>query len=782
MPFHVRFFCAVALALSAVCILSSNGAGAQNVERKRQSKQADSNGNSEFSPDQSELPAEAPEGATLLFDGNGVNLFTSMSGGDIDWQIDAGELVSGRGQGRSNHLVSKLHFRDADIHVEFKLPDSGSGNSGIYIHGNYELQIINSYGKKETTQGDMGAVYGFAPPLVNASRPSGEWQVYDIRYRAPRRDADGEITQEGSITAWLNGHKIQDGTRVGEPRSKYHPYRYGTTDYLQTIWKQQKRNSVGPVFLQDHDNPVRFRNVWVRPLDEFAALHAPDPKSETTKRPNVLLIMADDLGFSDLGCYGGEIKTPNLDRLAEHGLRFTQFCNTARCWPTRAALLTGYYAQQVRRDSLPGLARGNRPEWARLLPDMLRPQGYRSYHSGKWHIDGMPLEMGFDRSYYLKDQGRFFNPKVHHEDDKKLPPVKPDSGYYGTTAIADHAIRALKDHQQKHSDRPFFHYLAFTAPHFPLHALPEDIARYNGVYDRGWNEIRAARFERIRKLGLVNGKLSDVEREVGPPYHFPEALKILGPGEVNRPLPWSDLTDEQKKFQATKMAIHAAMIDRMDQEIGRVLDQLKAMDAFDDTLIFFLSDNGASAEIMVRTDGHDPSVPPGSAKSYLCLGPGWSTACNTPFRRHKTWVHQGGISTPLIAHWPSGIKARGDLRRNPGHVIDIVPTILELAGAQPFEEWNDKPVPAAPGKSLVPVFGKDHTVSHKELWWSHEGHRALRKGDWKLVAAKGDPWELYDLSKDPTETNNVAAKHGDVVRSLEERWTTQADGFVKSFK
>ena len=266
------------------------------------------------------------------------------------------------------------------------------------------------------------------------------------------------------------------------------------------------------------------------------------------ERPNVLLIMADDLGFSDLGCYGGEIETPNLDGLAAGGLRFTQFYNTARCWPTRAALLTGYYAQQVRRDTLPGLRRGNRPAWARLLPDMLEPLGYRSYHSGKWHIDGMPLETGFHRSYYLRDQGRFFNPKIHFEDDVKLPEVKPNSGFYGTTAIADHAIRCLKDHAENHADKPFFHYLAFTAPHFPLHALPEDIARYRDRYRTGWDVIRAEHWQRIKQLGIVDAELSAVEREVGPPYHFPDALEILGDGEVNRPLPWNNLTKQQREF------------------------------------------------------------------------------------------------------------------------------------------------------------------------------------------------------------------------------------------
>ncbi len=500
------------------------------------------------------------------------------------------------------------------------------------------------------------------------------------------------------------------------------------------------------------------------------------------ERPNVLLILVDDLGYSDVGCYGGEIRTPQLDQLAKNGLRFTQFYNTARCWPTRGALLTGYYAQQIRRDNLEGIpsgGRGKRPVWARLLPDMLRPLGYRSYHSGKWHIDGMPLAQGFDRSYYLRDQGRFFNPKVHHEDDQKLPAVAPDSGYYATTAIADHAVRTLKEHAQSHSEKPFFHYLAFTAPHFPLHALPEDIERYRETYRAGWDRIRAERWQRQQEMALVEAELSAVEREVGPPYHFPKALKILGDGEVNRPVPWDELSDAQRVFQADKMAVHAAMIDRIDREIGRVLEQLRAMQALDNTLIFFLSDNGASAEIMVRDDGHDPQAAPGSAATYLCLGPGWSTSSNTPFRRHKTWVHEGGISTPLIVHWPNGIAARGELRRNPGHVIDIVPTILEVAGGKRFESYDGVEVPSPPGKSLAPVFRKEGSVAHDDLWWSHEGNRAIRVGDWKLVKAKGDDWELFDLSRDRTEQRNLAAQMPENVRELSQRWQRREDEFRK---
>lgn len=496
------------------------------------------------------------------------------------------------------------------------------------------------------------------------------------------------------------------------------------------------------------------------------------------EKPNVLLILADDLGYSDLGCYGGEIETPNLDSIAKSGLQFTQFYNTARCWPTRGALLTGFYAQQIRRDHIPGIPSGGgnrstRPDWAVLLPEMLKPVGYRSYHTGKWHIDGMPLETGFDHSYYLRDQGRFFNPTKHWKDDEPLPPVPKGTDYYATTALADHAIEVLSEHQEKYSEQPFFHYLAFAAPHFPLHALPEDIAIYRDRYRAGWEEIRAKRWERVQSLGLLEGELSAVERELGPPYHFPDDLKILGDGEVNLPVPWESLTDEQKEFQADKMAIHAAMIHRMDIEIGRVFDQIRKMDEWDNTLVIFLSDNGASAEIMVRDDGHDPEAPRGSAASYLCLGPGWSTSCNTPFRRHKTWTHEGGTSTPLVMAWPDGIPARGELRRQAGHVIDIVPTVLELAG-HCFPEES----PTSPGKSLVPILKSNAELNRDSIWWFHDGHKAIRMGDWKAVAPEGQPWELYDIAKDRDESQDLSAKFPDKLKTLVADWDRQLEEFT----
>jgi arylsulfatase len=502
-------------------------------------------------------------------------------------------------------------------------------------------------------------------------------------------------------------------------------------------------------------------------------------------KPNVVIILADDMGYSDAGCYGGEIKTPNLDKLAAGGLRFTQFYNTARCWPSRAAILTGYYAQEVGRDALPGLgggSNGKRPKWAKLLPAMLKPLGYRSYHSGKWHVDGPVLASGFDHSYALYDHNHNFNPKQHDLDDTPLPAVKPDSGFYTTTAIAEHAMEMLSEHKTQHGNAPFFLYLAFTCPHFPVQAEPEDIAIYKDRYVDGWDALRSERYARMTKMGLVNCPLSKLDPETIPSWNLAEAKleERIGPGEIGHALPWEHLTPEQKQFQPIKMSIHAAMVHRMDIEIGRVVERLKLLGDLDNTVVFFLSDNGASAEQMIRGDGHDKDAAPGSAKTFLCIGPGWSSAANTPFRLHKSWVHEGGISTPLIVNWPTGIKARGELRENPGHVVDLVPTILELAGQK--KPKHPKGAPSAPGKSLVPVFAKDGSVKHDNFWWFHEGNRAIRVGDWKLVADHEKPWELYDLRNDRSESTDLAVKYPDKVKSMEKEWQRQMDLYARQVR
>ena len=538
-----------------------------------------------------------------------------------------------------------------------------------------------------------------------------------------------------------------------------------------------------------------MKKLTIAMLVLIAALTA----CSTGKPPNFLVIVADDMGYADAGSYGGEIETPNLDALASGGLRFTQFYNTSRCWPTRASLLTGYYAQQVRRDEMPGVdggtfgGRGERPAWARLVSDRLRDAGYRSYHSGKWHVDGDPLDNGFDHSYRAGNPAGFFHIRGHDRDGVRMPEIHAEQGRYQTILTADHAIELLSEHASKYPDRPFFQYLAFHAPHFPLHALPEDIAKYSSRYLDGWDRLREERFARQRELGLGNSPLSLLDEDVGPPYAFPDAIDQLGAGEVNRPVPWDSLTEVQQEFQARKMAIHAAMIHRMDLEIGRVLEQIRSMGEFENTVVFFMSDNGASAEIMVRGDGHDPDAPPGSAGTYLCLGPGFSSAANTPFRLHKTWVHEGGIATPLIVHWPAGIRARNELRTSVGHVIDIAPTLLDLAG---LDVAADPGAPPFAGVSLAATFGRDDAPLHEAVWFYHQGNRALRKGHWKIlhtvetrddgwaqVAARenarpGD-WELYDLSADRAEQNNLAAEQPEIVRELAGLWDQWRDRFER---
>jgi arylsulfatase A-like enzyme len=496
-------------------------------------------------------------------------------------------------------------------------------------------------------------------------------------------------------------------------------------------------------------------------------------------RPNFVILLADDLGFSDIGCYGGEIATPTLDSLAAGGLRYTQFHNCARCTPTRGALLTGYYPQQVRLDDFPDAKKrkGPRQSWARLLPEYLRPLGYRSYHSGKWHVDGVALENGFDHSYQLGDFDRNFYPAKHTLDGKDLPQVKPGSDFYATTAIVDQGIDFLKEHSEKYSDQPFFAYLAFQVPHFPLQAPASDISRYKDRYKKGWDATRNARWQRINDTLHLPGELSALETQIGPPYFYDGTEAALGPNEVWHEMPWNELAEGQKEFQTAKMSVHAAMVDRLDQEIGRVVHQLRKMAVLDNTVILFLSDNGASAELMVRGDGHDPTAPIGSAKSYVCLGPGWASASNAPFRRHKTWVHEGGTATPLIVHWPQGISARGELRTQAvSHVIDLVPTLLEVAGEK-LPEAGD--APSRPGTSLAPTFAQDVSINHPFLWWLHEGNRAIRVENMKLVAARDEPWELFDLSVDRAENVNLASKLPEQVRQFEAKWLAAAKQFQR---
>ncbi len=490
--------------------------------------------------------------------------------------------------------------------------------------------------------------------------------------------------------------------------------------------------------------------------------------AESTNRPNILIILADDMGFSDLGCYGGEIETPNIDALAENGLRFSQFYNTARCWPTRAALMTGRYQHQVGMamnfgEKAPRAYTGIIPQAARMIPELLRPRGYRCYHVGKWHLNSRgrmhnetwPLARGYDHSYFMFRQDNFFNPKMLFDDQTKIVrPGNDDVDYYVTTAFTNQAIRRLKEHSQQHSDKPFFMYLAHTAPHFPLHALAEDVARFRGKYRRGWDEIRKQRLARQKALGLLNCDLSPQD---------PVALK------------WDTLSETEKDEWDARMATHAAMIYRIDVGVGRIVDQLKQMNVMDNTLIFVLSDNGASAEYIVRGDGHQPGAAPGSRESYRCLEVSWSNASNTPFKEHKMWTYEGGISTPLIAHWPAGIKKPNRQTEHVGHVIDLLPTILDVADAEYPRTYQNNPTLSPTGLSFANLFINEKQKQHEFLFWEHTGNLALRSGDWKIVASEGQPWELYNLKQDRSELHNLASEKPKLMLDLVYRWQKYAD-------
>jgi arylsulfatase A-like enzyme len=512
--------------------------------------------------------------------------------------------------------------------------------------------------------------------------------------------------------------------------------------------------------------------------------------SKLPEKPNIVFILADDMGYSDPGCFGSELlKTPNIDALAEGGLRFTSFYNTGRCWPTRTSLLSGYYPHQVLSDPMPGVdyspstVKAVNQTW---LPSILREHGYRTYHSGKWHIvkhrpEYIQLshsEVGFDHSYRTED-GRHLRPRHLWEDGQEIPLPGPGETYEASTAIVEHAIRYLKNHKVQNGDAPFFEYIAFIAPHFPLQALQEDIDRYRDKYLMGWDEIRRLRMENRKELGFEVYELHALEPERFAPWNLsPEELVAqIDPAETGRALPWTELTRDQQEFQATKMAIHAAMVSRMDQEIGRFISALKELGYFDNTIIFFCSDNGASTEMMNRADKHTMGATAGSADTYLCLGPGWSSAANTPFRLHKTWVHEGGIATPLVVHWPEGIKKTHEFRNMPSHIIDIAPTLIELAGGDP-QELNG--AARAPGISLVPFLNRDMVAPRTPIFFHHENKKALRDGNWKITTIEKDgPWELYDLGVDRGETHDLAGEQPEKLRELVAIWEAQRNEIVE---
>lgn len=516
---------------------------------------------------------------------------------------------------------------------------------------------------------------------------------------------------------------------------------------------------------------------------------------QTTNRTNFVVILSDDMGISDLGCYGGEIQTPNLDALARNGLRFSQFYNTARCCPTRASLLTGLYPHQagvghmMDKKPLPGY-QGNLNESCRTIAQMLRPTGYRNYAVGKWHVTkhaapngpkhNWPLQRGFDRFYgTIHGAGSFYDPSSLTRDNTAISAYadseyRPDIYYY-TDAITDHATRFIQDHSRDHSDKPFFLYVAYTAAHWPMHALPEDIARYKGKYDVGYEPIRQARHAKAIEMGMI-------------PADLPLPAGI---GQWDK--------TEDKAWEAACMEVYAAMVDRMDQGIGKIVDELKRQNLLDSTLICYMQDNGGCAEGMGRSGNKEhpniarpdsPTLPvmdpsgfaksgsvpaqtrdgypvrmgkkafPGPADTYVAYGESWANVSNTPLREYKHWVHEGGISSPLIAHWPAGIPSTGSWSHQPTHLIDIAATLLDIS-----KSTYPKEATPLEGRSLLPAF-HGNAIEREAIYWEHEGNRAVRQGDWKLVAKHNKDWELYDISKDRIEANDLATKYPEKVKEL----------------
>jgi arylsulfatase A-like enzyme len=535
---------------------------------------------------------------------------------------------------------------------------------------------------------------------------------------------------------------------------------------------------------------------------------------QSADKPNIILIMGDDMGFSDIGCYGSEIKTPNLDALADKGLRFTQFYNASRCCPTRAALMTGVYQHQAgvglmvggRKKDMPGY-QGELSHNVVTIAEALKANGYGTYMSGKWHLTAQtrhngdksnwPMQRGYDRYYgTITGAGSFFDPATLCRDNTYITPVndpvyKPKVYYY-TDAISDNAVMFLKEHHEKTPKKPAFLYVAYTTAHWPMHALPEDIAKYKGKYDGGFEPTRQKRLEKMKVLGLVkkDTKLS------------PQSDK------------WED--NKNKEWDSRNMEVYAAMIDNMDQGIGRIVAELKRQGTFDNTLIMYLQDNGGCAEgygrypakkaypeykplgkdefqkkiwpPMQTRDGRPVKVGPdimaGPANSFCGYGRGWANVSNTPFREYKHYAHEGGISTPFIVSWPKGVKKsmNGDLVTDPCHIIDVLATSIDISNTDYPKTFAEKAIIPKEGISFAPAFQGNQLKRDDGLYWEHHLNGGIRYGDWKLVRKgvswgkeqKVFEWELYNISEDRIEMNNIAKKHPEKVKELEAKWQAWA--------
>ena len=527
------------------------------------------------------------------------------------------------------------------------------------------------------------------------------------------------------------------------------------------------------------------------------------------KKPNVIVILTDDIGYSDVGCFGSEIKTPNIDRLAQNGLSFTHFYNTGRCSPTRASLLTGLYPHQA---GMGHLSTENYKELgyvddlsktAVTLAEVFKQAGYATYMTGKWHIaknlkkegdkSNWPCQRGFERYFgTLNGSGSYYDPGTLISNNTFITPGKD---FYYTNAISDTTVKFIKEHK---TNKPFFFYVAYTAAHWPLHAPESEVQKYKGIYDKGWDATREARFTKLKKLGIISDKAVLTERGVSIPE-------------------WKD--EKMKDWQVRRMEVYAAMIDVMDQGIGRIITALEQKGELDNTIIFYMHDNGGCAESLNSNQIEVPAtaeqqlgkryakdsifmgkqplysregefirsgkgVMPGNANSWVTYGEEWANVSNTPFRLYKHWTHEGGIASPLIIHWPKGITTKGTLNNQSTHLIDIMATCVDIAGIKYPKEFNGNAIQTYEGVSLQPTF-HNKTIHRDYIFWEHEGNRALRSGKWKLVSktqknkvftlADQNAWELYDMENDPTETKNVSSLYPDKVKKMSAVWEKEAN-------
>ncbi|MEZ4995180.1 MAG: arylsulfatase [Saprospiraceae bacterium] len=466
-------------------------------------------------------------------------------------------------------------------------------------------------------------------------------------------------------------------------------------------------------------------------------------------RPNIIILLADDMGYSDLGCMGSEIHTPALDRLAREGVLMTHFYTTSRCCPSRASLMTGQYAHRVGMGhmnydwDLPAY-RGFLTNGAVTIPEIMRNNGYRTIMTGKWHIGderpNWPIDRGFERFYGIPAGGGvYFWPPVGLDRPvyRNEEQITPDSNWYSTDAFTNEAIEFIREAQR--DDKPFFLYTAYIAPHFPLQAWPEDIAKYEGVYDTGYTPIRQARFDKQQQAGVLPApaQLSKAE--------YPS---------------WAEVSDQTE--EARRMQVYAAMIDRLDQNVQHLMDFLDSARLANNTMVFFLSDNGGCREIRNNT----PNEETGSPRSFAAYGEAWANVSNTPYRKYKSMEHEGGLLTPLIAHWPDGLPQRGLITHEPAHIMDLMATCLDLAGIDYPDSLNNASTLPPAGKSFLPQLRGNKADPERTLFWEHEGNKAVRRGSWKLVKQHQGDWELYNITDDPVELHDLSVEYPERVQAL----------------